>query len=99
MHAAAHQPAALVLTRQNLPTLDRTIRPGRGLARGGYVLADAPEGKPEVILIATGSEVASRGGLREARRRGHQARVVSMPCWELFEPSRPSIATRCCRPR
>ena len=82
-----HQPAALVLTRQNLPTLDRTkFAPASGLQKGGYVLADAPGGKPEVILIASGSEVSL---CVEAHQRlsveGIQARVVSLPCWELFD--------------
>ena len=57
--ALQHQPACLVLSRQALPTFDRTrYAPAAGLARGAYVLADAPDGKPEVILIGTGSEVA-----------------------------------------
>ena len=81
------RPAALVLTRQNLPTLDRTVYPpASGLGRGGYVLADAPNGKPDVILIGTGSElslcVEARGQLAA---EGVKARVVSMPCWELFD--------------
>jgi len=81
------RPAALVLTRQNLPTLDRTVyAPASGLERGGYVLADAPNGKPDVILIGTGSElslcVEARGRLAA---EGVKARVVSMPCWELFD--------------
>ncbi len=85
--ASTKHPTALVLTRQNLPTLDRTkYAPAAGLARGGYILADAPDGKPQVILIASGSEVAP---CLEARERlaaeGIQARVVSMPCWELFD--------------
>jgi transketolase len=81
------RPAALVLTRQNLPTLDRTVyASASGLQRGGYVLADAADGKPEVILIGTGSETSL---CVEAHRRlaaeGVRARVVSMPCWELFD--------------
>ncbi len=81
------RPAALVLTRQNLPTLDRTVySPASGLGRGGYVLADAPNGKPDVILIGTGSElslcVEAQGQLAA---EGVKARVVSMPCWELFD--------------
>jgi transketolase len=81
------QPAALVLTRQNLPTLDRTqFAPASGLHRGGYVLADAPDARPRVILIASGSEVAL---CVEAHQRlaaeGIKARVVSLPCWELFD--------------
>jgi len=82
-----HQPAALILTRQALPTLDRTrLASAVGLHRGAYVLADAPRGKPDVLLLATGSEVSL---CLEARDRlaaeGIQARVVSMPSWELFE--------------
>ena len=79
-------PSALVLTRQNLPTLDRTeYAPADGLQKGGYVLADA-DGKADVILIATGSELSL---CVEARRQlagdGIKARVVSLPCWELFD--------------
>ncbi|MBN2477014.1 MAG: transketolase, partial [Pirellulales bacterium] len=84
------QPAALVLTRQNLPTLDRTeYAPACGTQRGGYVLADT-DGTPDVILMATGSEVslclAARGLLAA---EGIQARVVSLPCWELFDAQEP----------
>jgi len=82
-----HQPACLVLTRQALPTLDRTrYARAAGLSRGAYVLADAPDGKPAVILIGTGSEVAlCVTAYEELRREGIAARVVSMPSWELFE--------------
>ena len=82
-----HEPAVLVLSRQLLPTLDRTrYAPASGLARGGYVLADAPGGRPEVILIGTGSEVALCVAAHEAlTAEGIAARVVSLPCWELFE--------------
>jgi transketolase len=82
-----HQPVCLVLSRQALPTFDRTrTAPAAGLARGAYVLADAPDGKPEVILIGTGSEVALCMDVFEAlKRSGIRARVVSMPSWELFE--------------
>lgn len=80
-------PAALVLTRQNTPTLDRSqLGPASGLHRGAYVLSDPPGGKPEVILIGTGSEVALC--LEAAGRlaaEGLPARVVSMPSWELFD--------------
>ncbi len=79
-------PAALVLTRQNLPTLDRSrLAPASGLLRGAYVLADVL-GKPDVILIGSGSEVALC--LEAAQRlaaEGIRARVVSMPSWELFD--------------
>ena len=82
-----HQPACLVLSRQALPTFDRTrYAPAAGLARGAYVLADAPDGKPAVILIGTGSEVAlCVDAYEELKREGIPARVVSMPSWELFE--------------
>ena len=82
-----HEPAVLVLSRQPLPTLDRSrYAAASGLARGAYVLADAPGGKPEVILIGTGSEVALCVAAHEAlTNEGIAARVVSMPCWELFE--------------
>ena len=85
--ALQHQPACLVLSRQALPTLDRTrYAPAAGLARGAYVLADAPGGKPAVILIGTGSEVAlCIDAFEELKRQGIAARVVSMPSWELFE--------------
>jgi transketolase len=82
-------PTALVLTRQNLPILERTDPPGaEGLRRGGYVLAESPNGEDrvDVLLLATGSEVqlalAARSALAED---GINARVVSLPCWELFD--------------
>ena len=82
-----HEPAVLVLTRQALPTLDRgRYGPAGGVARGAYVLADAPDGKPEVLLLATGSEVSLCVEAYEAlKAQGIKARVVSMPCWELFD--------------
>jgi transketolase len=82
-----NQPACLALSRQALPTFDRArYAPAAGLARGAYVLADAPEGKPEMILIGTGSEVAlCIDAFEELTRQGIPARVVSMPSWELFE--------------
>ncbi|HEX6586394.1 MAG TPA: transketolase [Solirubrobacterales bacterium] len=82
-----HQPVALVLTRQNVPILDRSrYASAEGLRRGGYVLADPDEGDPEVILIATGSEVALTVGAHESLiADGIRSRVVSLPCWELFE--------------
>ncbi|HEY2672404.1 MAG TPA: transketolase [Rugosimonospora sp.] len=81
------RPTALALTRQNLPTLDRTKLAGAdGVAHGGYILAEAGNGQPEVILMATGSEVSlaltARDRLQEA---GTQTRVVSMPCREWFD--------------
>jgi transketolase len=82
-----HQPVALVLTRQNVPVLDRSkYAPAEGLRRGGYVLADPEDGDPEVILIATGSDVAlAVGAHEELSGEGIASRVVSLPCWELFE--------------
>jgi transketolase len=82
-----HDPVALVLTRQAVPTLDRGVyAPASGLARGGYVLADADGGEPEVILIATGSEVAlAVSAYEQLKGEGVRARVVSLPCWELFD--------------
>ena len=81
------QPAALVLTRQALPTLDRTkYASAAGTAKGGYVLADAANGKPAVILIGTGSEVSlCIDAYEKLKADGIQARVVSMPSWEIFE--------------
>ena len=82
-----HEPAALVLTRQALPTLDRgRYASADGVARGAYVLADAPDGRPDVLLLATGSEVALCVEAYEVlTAEGIKARVVSMPCWELFD--------------
>ncbi len=82
-----HEPAAIVLSRQALPTFDRgRFAAAAGVARGAYVLAEAPGGKPDVILLATGSEVALAVGAREElAAEGIGARVVSMPCWELFD--------------
>jgi transketolase len=81
------RPVALVLTRQSVPTLDRThYAAADGLRRGAYVLADAPNGRPDVILIGTGSEVALTMAARHTlQKRNIMARVVSMPSWELFD--------------
>jgi transketolase len=81
------RPVALILTRQNLPTLDRTkYAPASGLAKGAYILGDAPDGKPRVILIGTGSEVSLCVAAHEQLAgQGIPSRVVSMPSWELFE--------------
>jgi len=81
------QPVALVLTRQNLPTFDRTkFGAASGTAKGAYVLADAPGGKPDVILIGTGSEVSlCVEAYEKLKTEGVNARVVSMPSWDLFE--------------
>ncbi len=82
-----HEPAALILTRQAVPTIDRSkYAPAAGLARGAYVLADAPGGDPDVILIGTGSEVAlCLEAYEQLTKQGVKARVVSMPSWELFD--------------
>ncbi len=81
------RPAALICSRQPLPIVDRTqFAPAAGLAKGAYVLADAPDGAPDVILIASGSEVALCVAARERlAAAGTRVRVVSMPSWELFE--------------
>jgi len=81
------RPSLLVLTRQAVPTLDRSrFAPADGLRRGAYVLADAPNGKPELILIASGSEVGLIVAAAEnLGRQGVAVRCVSMPSWDLFE--------------
>ena len=80
-------PVALVLTRQDVPTLDRNrYASAAGLKRGAYVLAEAANGRPEIILIATGSEVSLIAeAQRELEKQNIQARLVSMPSWELFD--------------
>jgi transketolase len=82
-----HDPVCLVLTRQAVPTFDRSrYAPASGLRRGGYVLADPAVGPPEVIVIATGSEVAlAVAAYEELTARGVSVRVVSMPSCELFD--------------
>ena len=82
-----HQPAVIVLSRQPLPTLDRKkYAAASGVAQGAYILADAPGGKPEVILIATGSELSLAVDAHEKLvAEGIASRVVSMPSWELFD--------------
>ncbi len=82
-----HEPVCLILSRQNMPTFDRAkYGPVSGVAYGAYVLADPPEGKPDVILIGTGSEVSLCVDAYETlTKEGIKARVVSMPSWELFE--------------
>jgi transketolase len=82
-----HEPAALVLTRQAVPTFDRTrYGSAEGVMRGAYVLADADNGTPDVLLLATGSEVAlCIEAYERLKTQGIKARVVSMPSWELFE--------------
>jgi transketolase len=83
----SHQPVALILSRQNVPIFDRSkYGSAAGLRRGGYVLAEAGGGEPELILIATGSEVAlALAAHEELSAEGIGSRVVSLPCWELFE--------------
>ena len=82
-----HKPALLALSRQPLPTLDRSkYAPASGVARGAYVLADAPGGNPELILIATGSEVSLAVDAHEKLlAQGIRSRVVSMPSWDIFD--------------
>ncbi|MCF8079951.1 MAG: transketolase [Desulfobacterales bacterium] len=82
-----HQAVALILSRQNLPTLDRSrYAPAVDVARGGYVLADSGGGLPQLILIGTGSEVSlCIEAYEQLAAAGIRARVVSMPSWELFE--------------
>lgn len=84
---ASGRPLALVLSRQNLPTLDRSqFAAADGVQRGAYILADAPSGKPDLILIASGSEVALIVAARQQLlARNISVRIVSMPSWELFE--------------
>ena len=100
-----HHPVALALTRQNVPTLDRAhLAAATGLRRGAYVLADAPDGRPDLILIGTGSEVhLILGAQQQLRQHNIQARVVSMPCWELFDEQpreyRESVLPPSIRPR
>jgi len=83
----AHGPSTLVFSRQAMPTLDRTkYAAASGVAKGGYVLADADGGKPEVILIGTGTELQwCVGAYEKLKAEGIKARVVSLPSWELFE--------------
>jgi transketolase len=82
-----HKPAVLVLSRQPQPTLDRSkYAPASGVVHGAYVVADAPGGNPEVLLIATGSEVILAINAHEALlTEGIRSRVVSMPSWDIFD--------------
>ena len=82
-----HKPVCLILSRQNMPTLDRTkYAPASGLTKGAYILADALDGEPEVILIGTGSEVSlCVDAYEKLTAEGIKTRVVSMPSWELFD--------------
>jgi transketolase len=85
--AQTHRPTAMVLSRQAAPTLDRTkYAAASGVAKGGYVLADAPGGKPDVILIGTGTELSlCVDAYEKLKAEGINARVVSLPCAQLFE--------------
>jgi transketolase len=89
--AASERPVALVLTRQNVPTLDRwKFATPDGLQHGAYILADAASGKPAITLIASGSEVSLIVAAREQLlKQNIDARIVSMPCWELFDEQTP----------
>jgi transketolase len=80
-------PVALVLTRQNLPVLDRTVAgPADGLQKGAYVVRDPQDGRPDLLLMASGSEVhIALAGAAVLSDKGIAVRVVSVPCWELFE--------------
>jgi transketolase len=82
-----HQPAVFALSRQPLPTLDRgKYEPASGVAQGAYILADAPGGNPELILIASGSEVSlAVDAFEQLVKEGVKARAVSMPSWDIFE--------------
>jgi transketolase len=82
-----HEPVVLILTRQALPTVDRgKYASAAGVAKGAYILADAPDGKPEVLLLASGSEVGlCMDAYQRLTAEGVKARVVSMPSWELFD--------------
>jgi transketolase len=84
---AADHPVALVLTRQNVPTVDRSrFAAADGLRHGAYVLSDAPSGRPDVILIASGSEVGLiMAAGQQLQQQNILARIVSMPSWELFD--------------
>jgi transketolase len=84
---AHHEPVCLILTREDLPTLDRTkYAPASGLARGAYVVADAPGGKPEVLILCAGSTLGMCvAAYEQLKGDGVNARVISMPSWEMFE--------------
>jgi transketolase len=90
--AAKDRPTALILTRQDVPTLDRTrFAKADGLRHGAYILSDVPHGKPDILLIATGSEVGLIVEVsKKLKEKKIKARVISMPCWELFDAQPPS---------
>jgi transketolase len=95
------EPAVLILSRQALPTFDRKkYAPASGLAKGAYVLADAPNSKPQVLLLASGSEVyLCVDAYEKLAAEGIPARVVSMPCWELFDKQSQSYKDRVLPPK
>ncbi len=86
-----HETAVLVLSRQALPTLDRTkYASAQGVEKGAYILADAKNGDPELLLLATGSEVSlCVDAYEKLTQQGIRVRVVSMPCWEIFDKQSP----------
>ena len=94
------QPVALVLTRQAVPTFDRTkYASAAGVAKGAYIMADSG-GTPDIILMGTGSEVQlCVGAYEKLTAEGVKARVVSMPCWELFEKQPENTSAKFFRPR
>jgi transketolase len=97
-------PTLFVLTRQNVPHLDRSNAQEPGVAKGAYILSEADGGTPEVILIGTGSEVSlCMGAQQQLRSQGVSARVVSMPSWNLFaaqnEAYRESVLPRAIKKR
>jgi transketolase len=96
-----HQPAVLALSRQPLPTLDRNrYAPASGVAQGAYILADPPDGNPEVILIASGSEVSLAVNAHEKLiAEGIRSRVVSMPSWDIFDHQTREYRDRVLPPR
>ena len=89
--SSRHEPVALILSRQALPTLDRTkYGSATGVSKGAYVLAEATDGKPDVLLFASGSEVyLCVEAYEKLKAEGIKARVVSMPSWEIFEQQTP----------
>ncbi len=91
-----HQPVLMAFTRQGVPTFDRTkYASAAGVAKGAYIMADAKDGKPDLILMGTGSEVQlCVGAYEKLTAEGVKARVVSMPCWELFEKQSPEYKTQ-----
>ena len=95
------RPVALVLSRQALPTLDRDrFAAATGVAKGGYILSEAPRGEPDVILIGTGSELAPCLSAQELLTRGGvAARVVSLPSWELFDEQEQAYREQVLHPR